>query len=730
MCCCVLSESILSFLSFPLPSLISVLCTRQRRTLSRLIMFPACICDRNVCSSWVMRHSCQLLAGSVLDAPSVELRRMVRRVARTESRRLRKRHETTNSYHKEQYVSAFLEAHSAALVHQHVVSTSASAKHIEENPVTALTTSQALTTLAQELDARYAGRHSPGRPTRSSAEALSSENASGQNIGVLERIPRIEFGAWRSTSGGDMRLHQRLRSADVMRHCVIREARTPPCLSPEVIERSLPPRLPAPAQGLVVYLRSERFQRGAGPGNLDRLHFQLSAALRALQYSHELQRAVALYAVLCCSTFRDWHMASALVVWLVQRWTGVVALPAMSSSDKRKTLHEDRSHIIALFLETVRCSCSTPFFTAPSLEELDKVCVALHRSFEEDGSETARGTLEGRFFDANGTKSCSTAAVLSPRWSPVVSAPLLSVIGMHRLKDDQLFGSETEKMKSLAERFCLHRSPSSPSSSTSARGAGLAYMPALAWGEYLRSLHRCGASLAEMQEATDRITDKAWTRHADSLLSCTHVWNAYLACSPGNHAKEVYEKNLRAYKVKETPATTAAVMMALLREGTAAGRAEARNMWKRLQHVHGSGKMVLHTSSTLTAYTRLLEVEGQTDALVGLLTSYEGLYEPFGVARESFSRAVAVVHQRGGGVSGIEAGLDVLAHTCHAHPFLIPPLVRYTLEQAVQRTARAGSSPKAAMAGQDDKAQDSLPFTSARSAEALEFSAEDLAAVL
>ncbi|CBZ36441.1 hypothetical protein, conserved [Leishmania donovani] len=678
-----------------------------------------------------MRRTCHLFAGSVLDAPSLELRRAAQRVARAETRRLREKKAVTNPYHKEQYISAFLEAHSTALVHQHVVSTSASAKHIDETPATSLTAAQELTTLAQELDARYATHDSPARLARSSAEASPADSATRPSIGSLWPTPRIMFGAWRSTSGGDTRLRQRLRSADVMRHCVIREARTPPSLSPEVIERMLPPRLPAPAQRLMVYLKSERFQRSPAPETCDRLESLLSAALRALHYSHEMQRAVALYAVLCLSTFRDWHMASAIVVSLVQRWSALVALPAMSSSESMKAVHEDRSHMIALFLETARCSSSRPFFTAPSLEELDKVCVALHKPFEEaDAGAIACITHGGRSLDDNGTKSNGTAAAFSPRWDPVVSAPLLSVMGLHRLNGSPFSGSETAKMKSLAERFCLHRSRPSPSPSAPARASGPAYMPALAWGEYLRALHRCGASLAEMQEATDRITDKACTRHADSLLSSTHVWNAYLACSPGSHAKELYEKNLRAYKVRETPATTAAVMIALLREGTAESRVEARTLWKRLQHVHVSGKMVLHTSSTLMAYIRLLEVEGQADELLELLTSFEGLYEPFGVAPESFSRAVEAVHQRGRGSSGIARGLDLLAHICHAHPFLVPPLVRYAVVQAIERTTTAAAYAKVAVTSHNDRVEASLPAASPLAAAALEFSADDLAATL
>ncbi|KAG5471267.1 hypothetical protein LSCM1_01340 [Leishmania martiniquensis] len=629
-----------------------------------------------------MRPTRHLWVGSVLDAPSAELRKTARRVARAQTRRLRETKSTTSPYHKEQYINAFIEAHSVELVHQHIISASASTRQIEETPAAALTASHELTTLAQELDARYSARDSPTARARFDTEAASAHSPSRPRIWLPSPASRIEFGAWRSMSSGDARLRRRLRSADVMRHCVVREARTPPSLSPEVIQRMLPAQLPAPAQRLIGYLKSARFQESGGPTNCDRLQVQLEEALHALRHSHELQRAVAIYAVLFLSAFRDWHTASTILVSLVQQWPACVVAPGTSSSGMTKILYEDRSHMIALFMETARWRCSRPSVAAPSLDELERVCAALHAPFVD--------------------KAACTGAAPLPRWDSVVSAPLLSLMGMHKLPGDRRACSETAKVKSLAERFCLHRSATSSLHSSAACAAGPAYMPAVAWGEYLRALHRCGASLAEMQEATDRITDTACTRHADSLLRSTHVWNAYLSCSPGNHAKEVYEKNLCAYRVTETPATTAAVVTALLQDGTAESHAEARALWNRLPHKHPSGKVVLHTCSTLTAHIRLLEVERQADALLELLTSFEGIYQPFGVAPASFSRAVEKVRQRSSGDSASHSwGLDLLAYICNAHPFLVPPPVCHALVQAIERTTAAAASAEAAMAGQN-----------------------------
>ncbi|KAG5497514.1 hypothetical protein JKF63_03778 [Porcisia hertigi] len=680
-----------------------------------------------------MQHTCHLWARSVFETPSVELRKAASRAARLSSLRLKGKKATTNIYHKEQYINAFVEAHSAKLVHKHVVSSLASSKNIERTPDAALTASHQLRTLALELNTRYGTQSSAAVLDHSDTAANPAHELTAPRIGTLSHTPQVEFGAWRSTSRGDTRLQRRLRSADVMRHCVIREARTPPSLSPEVIERMMvTPRLPAPARRVLAYLRSAHFKRGEGLVSFARLQSQLAAALRVLQYSPELQRAVALYAVLCLGTFGDWHTASALVVSLVQEWPAFIASNDKSSTDMMKAVHEDRSHMIALFLETVRCSCSKPSFTAPSIDELERVCTALHKPFEEGVHQTtAFLSLASEPLDDTRKNSNGAAVPCTPCWDPVVSAPLLSLMGMHRPTDGCLSQSETARIKSLAGRFCIHRSRSSSCWSSAATGTiAPSYMPALAWGEYIRALHRCGASLEELQEATDRITDRAYTRHADALLSSTHVWNAYLACSPGSHAKWVYEKNLRAYRVKETPATTAAVMTALLREGTAESRAEARVLWKRCQHAHASSKTVLHTCSTLNAHIRLLEAEGQSATLQGLLTSFEGLYEPFGVTLESFSRAVEEVRRRSSSGSEIAEGLGLLDHICNTHTFLIPPLVRYALVQAVAQTSTSVAPETATMAGYDDTAGTVRSVPGPSSTAEFELSAEDLAEIL
>ncbi|KAK7195153.1 hypothetical protein NESM_000439600 [Novymonas esmeraldas] len=666
-----------------------------------------------------MLHTRCLHRGGVFETPLAELRRTARRVAHSETRRLQQKRATTNLYHKEQYVTAYLEAHSAGLVHQHGVSASSGAKLIDQHPTTSLTTSHELTALAQELDARYGSREPSTLLDRATGQDTRAADArTALSRGTAGAGARVEFGAWRSTSsGGDVRLQRRLRSADVMRHCVVREARTPPSLSPEVLERALPSRLPPAAQRLRTLVRALNVHRSEDAVSVVQLQSRVTSALRALHYSRELQRSLALYIVLCVTAFTEWDRAAALLVWLVSQWpTLSAATPPRDASASGETVCADRSLFIALFLDTARSSLLRPSFGAPSLEAVERVCCALHAACDTDSSAT-------------------TSPSRSPRWDTVVSAPLLSLMGVQRPSDnaDTHRSSETVQMKALARQFCMQRSRRRSATAT-AHGddgatAGPAYMPAVAWAEYLRALHRCGASLAELQEATDHITDPKHTRHADELLSSTHVWNAYLACSPGRHAKEVYEANLRAYKVVETPATTAAVMTALLRDGTAEGTAEARALWKQLQQRHASGNMVAHTASTLAAYANLLAREGNADALGELLTSFEDLYETFGVSQDFVARASAEAREHCDTSAPLERGVAVLHRVCDAHPFLVPLPLRHGLVQAAAQVSSVSRASASAAEGVTDCGE-SGGDTAAPPATTLDLSADDLAAMM
>lgn len=685
-----------------------------------------------------MWRTCWLWAASVLDTPSTELRRTTRRNARRETRQLQASRATTNAYHKEQYVSAYLEAHGAALVHQHATSASASARELAAaGPLATLAaTSQELTQLAQELERRYesgAARTSLSSSTPHIRDGVQGQTSGPPSARTLTHAPLapVQFGAWRSTATDNPRLRRRLHSADVMRHCVIREARTPPALSPEALQRALPQRPPAPARRLLAYLRCPSFARRAGAVELACLKADLTAALRALRYSRDFQRAVALYTLLCVSAFCDWPTASAFAVWLVRQWPALVTAPAVEVSGVAQQLHADLSHAVALFLEATRGRCAEgPPSAAPTLAGLERVCVALHAAFEQpaDASSVVKHT--------GTTHACNTAtppprpddspSSAYPLWGPVVAAPLLALMGTSAQPAAQ---DDTAHVKALAARFCMHRAPSrrTPRSAAQAPRPGPAYMPELAWGEYLRALHRCGASLTQLQAETDRLTDAAHTRNADLLLSSTHVWDAYLACSPGTHAAEVYASNLRAYNVRETPATAAAVMTALLRDGTTEGRVAARVHWARLQQ-HSAGPMLARTSSTLVAYVRLLEAEADAAALSALLYSFEDLYECFGVPQECVAAAARAPRGRPAEGHGTPAapGLDVLDGVCAAHPFCVPAEVRHALRRAVARATEtapaADTEPVAARASASSAS--TLPPA------ALELSAEDLAAML
>nr|ACS87886.1 conserved hypothetical protein [Angomonas deanei] len=662
-----------------------------------------------------MRQSRCRLIDYVLDNPVKKLRHTARKVEHLRTQHLQRQRETTNPYHKEQYVTAFVEAQSAAAVHKHAVE--AKSDRHSSTPAS-LTTSTELTQLAHELEVTYGDsqRQSSLARVPDHKKALTSPTATSTSNAV------VEFGAWRSPDGGDVRLAARIRSIDVMRHCVIREARTPPELSPEVIERRLPTRVPPPARTLLTFIQSRSFRAATKPIDAERLENDVVAALRSLRHAPEVQKNVALYAVFSVSRFRDWSMASTLVLWLRQQWPLLVEGATTESSDMSSTCMTDVSHFVALLCDTTRSAAPLQTTPPPSLEELEAFCRAFHFHHHDrcpDGE-----SINDESLPCNG-----------PLWDPVVSAPLLSLIGLDAERDSRTKPAVEllMQLERVVDRYCVRHALPMSYRHAKKSAQPLAYMPAIAWAEYLRARHRCGASLAELQAATDRITDPNKTRHATELLSNTHVWNAYLSCSPGPHAMEVYEKNLRPYHVAETPATVAAVMTALIEsEGTAKGAAQARALWERLLKTSSDKKMISRTSSTLVAYAKLLVLEGNAEALSKLLTSYDDLYECFGVPVEWFGKEQqrALKNDVSDGTDQkIKAGLRLLHRVCAAHPLLIPPLVQKTLLDA---TRQVTDERRVRLEKKREERESSIASAAAgvSMAEVPEITPEDLAAML
>ncbi|KPA73952.1 hypothetical protein ABB37_09538 [Leptomonas pyrrhocoris] len=663
----------------------------------------------------MQRTRCSLL-NFVLDTPSKQLRATSRKVEHWRTRHLKESKETTNSYHKEQYINAFLEAQSAAMMHRHAVEVAPSAQAALTRSSSVLTASRELTALALELEAKYSGKATAAShfSLMQSDEALprrSLEASRGQSASC---VAPIEFGAWRSAAATDARLRQKIRSVDVVRHCVIREARTPPELSPEVIERALPRRPPPAVQRLLAFVQSRSFRAATTPVEMDRLCCGFTAALRALKHSRELQKSVALFVVFSLSCYREWSTAAPFVLWLHAQWPSLANFPAAASPSAvdPAMLHvADSSHFVALLFDTLRWASAVNAALLPTLEEAELFCDAAHRALAE--STGGGGVVDEKDHDG-------------PLWSPVVAAPLLSVVGLREGVDTPLRNS-TQQLQRFADRYCIRRSMPSSYYHEKKKAAPLAYMPALAWGEYLRALHRCGASLLDLQAATDNITDAGVTRHARQLLSNTHVWNAYLACCPGPHALEVYERNRGRYHVQDTPATIAAVMTALLNAHTAETNAQARTLWSRLRKGQPAKKMITGTCSTVVAHARLLQAEGNAAAVRALLTSYEDLYECFGVPHEWFQQQRKELAEREsrGRERAMADGLRVLLRASAAFPLLIPPAVQVALVQAARETGEeaAGISVR-----EREVAQDAAALSSP--AEPPELTAEDLAAMM
>ncbi|KPI90326.1 hypothetical protein ABL78_0553 [Leptomonas seymouri] len=662
-----------------------------------------------------MRRTRCSLVDFVLDAPSKQLRATARKVEHWRTRRLQESKANTNPYNKEQYINAFLLAQSAATAHHHAVEATPAAQAALTSNLSTLTASQELTKLAQELETRYISKAS----TAQSALARSDETPQELSLQTFKRKPAsattpIAFGAWRSADAGNTRLSEKIRSADVVWHCVIREARTPPELSPEVVQRALPHQSPPAVRRLLTFLQARSFRAATKPVNMERLQSEVTAALRALKYSRELQKNVALFVVFSLSCFREWCIASHFVLWLHAQWPSLAEFTADSPlSEAASVCLTDSSHFAALLFETVRWASPKNASLLPTLGEVEQFCGSFCGTRAE--STTGGGAAgEG-----------SHGGLL---WAPVVAAPLLSVVGLRESVDGPLRGA-TEQVEGLVERYCCWRSmPESYYHRKKAKP--LAYMPALAWGEYLRALHRCGASLADLQAAADRITDPSATRNAAQLTSSTHLWNAYLACSPGPHAVEVYESNAKHYHVQSTPATMAAIMTALLNENTAEMRAQARVLWGRLRKEQLAKRMTTGTCSTVIAYIRLLQAEGDATAVRDLMTSYEDLYECFGVPREWFEQQRQELEKEGRrGESITTGGLRVLRRASAAFPLLIPPAVQVALVHAARKPEARGAG---TATGESEDVRAALERISSASpvACAPTLTAEDLAAMM
>lgn len=207
---------------------------------------------------------------------------------------------------------------------------------------------------------------------------------------------------------------------------------------------------------------------------------------------------------------------------------------------------------------------------------------------------------------------------------PATAAPVLSILyresSSHGLAGDVL---------DLAEHYFIQRSQDSRS---------LRYLPAVAWGELIRATSRCGASLEEIQLLVDTITDSRAVKHAEKLLQSTHLWSAYLSCSPPDHALSVYAQR-EEYGVKDDPRLLASLMQSLLQgyekqPCSTYYLKEAEKGWLKLLTLEEQSSAIICVKSVLEAYISLCVAKNDMESLLSFAVGFDRFLRYWGVSRE------------------------------------------------------------------------------------------------
>lgn len=511
----------------------------------------------------------------------------------------------------------------------------------------------------------------------------------------LEVAAPTAFGGWRTAPDS---LQRQSRAADFVLHCVLREARTPPGWSFEAFSRELPPLEKAPMRAVVELVREARSvaQRGdvaSEEAFVKQLRERYEAICRGAKgFVLTPPQQQALTSILLQRLVAEtgtWRLAHAYLLLHLASSVDLAApdggatAAAAAVADTRR----DVSQQVAVFAEAVRFvdlrgRAQIPFEAVEALMERAHQLLAR-------GAAAARRPGGGRL-------------------APVVAAPLLSILSCPR-------GEDHTAVTRFCERYLFHYRRQR------------VYMPALAWGELLRAMGRAGASLKEVQAATDEITDPARTQLADTLISSVHVWNGYLASTKdAAHALEVFESNRRHYGLRETPATVAVLMEVLARHGSGAESiAKGMALYRNLQA--SAGGKVIGTASVLAALVSLMEVSLNLKELLRLCVDFHEVLVYFGVPERwwSVDTAGSSLHQRINSVA--ETDLVVLLECVPEYvgyfnavcaQYTVPPVVQHALQDALGRV-------EAALREQQQSASESA--SSGGGAGAPLVSAEDLA---
>ncbi|RNF19320.1 oxidoreductase [Trypanosoma cruzi] len=381
----------------------------------------------------------------------------------------------------------------------------------------------------------------------------------------------VAFGSWRE---GNPALERVCMSMDRNLHCILRGAMTPPAFSPEALQRNAPTRLES-VQRLLRLLHAEEHERWSKV-RLNAFSNRMESCLKSVCGEDFGMRQRLMAMLLQSAAMQSWELAFQLYHDFF--------LPSLQ--EQRRRVEEDgrmtgieaaTSALVAVLCETIRCH---------------------HQA-------GTRAIGSGPSFNTVAGLAISSTFILLP----VAAAPLFSVL--------QPSGNATwQSVLELTRRF-------------QPNGSKRMYLPSIAWGEMLRAMHRMGASLVEMQGVVDIITDPSCTKNAEKHMRDTRLWNAYISVSDWQHALDVYSNNLPHYGVKETAATSAALMETLLRDGR---WGQALDVFRRLQKKEG--QLIIGTSSVFTAVFRALEQQGDWHAVTSLVMDFDHFLVHFGVSHD------------------------------------------------------------------------------------------------
>lgn len=619
-----------------------------------------------------------------------DLLKTARRVERRRVIKKQAQRATADPYYKAQYISAFVEAQSAAISHQHRVAEKApGGSWLTLQPSAGASSSSSvgeLRRLAQELEHRYESPSSEAPPTA----VVTREGGAKDALLPLhaKRKPKaVPFGAWREVENDNVR-GKRIRSADVVRHCVIREARTPPEMSPEALERVVPKDLPAVRQ-LLSWVDRVTPTDTAPKADTEEVCVRLFDTLEALQAAPTSHRGtrVLLYILQRFAHRVSWQVS----LPLLQRSMEVIGASVKNDADVQDSeqLQSIVSSLVAVWAEAVRFARLPVEGSGPTKEDVAAVV------------KTATAIIS------------SQPSSSSPRLLPVVAAPLLSVLTPGTAPEPAASADSNRGDEAIqfAQTFLVQRRYQRKQEEDEETRKTPGYLPAVAWAELIRTAFRFGADQSAIQSLVDDITDPSRVKHADRLLCNVHVWNAYLSCADCAHALTVYRDNLRHYGVRENAATTAALLASLARSGTAEHLDTALQLYTSLRAKEG--RLVIGTCSVYIALMRVHTARSDLEALLRLAVDYEGFLVYFGVPLnlwqsvngEQLYSSVSSITQRDGPAPFLAAFDHIVAESGQS----IPPQAQCTLHRCVQQLMDANAaSAKAASAAVADLSPEML----------------------